>query len=107
MVKIKYHLAEDTIDLEDRKALAKWLLSEPEPRLTMGPLTRQFEESWSKWLGRKYSVFVNSGSSANLLMASTLITSKRLRNGRVIVPSVGWGTLTLKFLVQLNSERLR
>jgi len=101
MVKIKYHLAEDTIDLEDRKALAKWLLSEPEPCLTMGPLTRQFEESWSKWLGRKYSVFVNSGSSANLLMASTLITSKRLRNGRVIVPSVGWGT-TINPFIQLK-----
>ena len=98
MSEIKYHLAEDTIDDSDHEALAKWLLSKPRPRLTMGHLTRQFEEKWSTWLGRKYSVFCNSGSSANLLMAATLTTSERLRNGRVIVPSVGWVTTIAPFM---------
>ncbi|MDP3792400.1 MAG: aminotransferase class I/II-fold pyridoxal phosphate-dependent enzyme [bacterium] len=102
MIEIKYHLAEDTIDKADRKAVAEWLLTEPPPNLTMGPLTRRFEEKWSRWLGRPYSVFFNSGSSANLSMAAALATNKRLRNGRVIVPSVGWVT-TISPFMQLKS----
>ena len=100
MVEMKYHLAEDTIDKADHKALAEWLLTDPSPSLTMGPLTRKFEEKWSAWLGRKYSVFVNSGSSANLLMAAALTTRKRFRNSqvRVIVPSVGWVTTVDPFM---------
>lgn len=100
---IRYHLAEDTIDYKDHEAIARWLLSKPRPQLTMGPLTRQFEEKWSQWLGRKYSVFCNSGSSANLLMYASLLTSRRLGNSpiRVIVPSVGWGT-TIAPVIQLK-----
>src|SRR2546430_2327951 len=33
-------------------------------RLTLGPYTQEFELAWSKWLGRRYSVAVNSGTSA-------------------------------------------
>ena len=98
MSEIKYHLAEDTIDDSDHQALAEWLLSKPRPRLTMGPLTRQFEEKWSTWLGRKYSIFCNSGSSANLLMATALTPSERLRKRQVIVPSVGWVTTIAPFM---------
>ena len=32
-----------------------------------GPNVKKFEEEWYRLLGVKYSVFVNSGSSANLL----------------------------------------
>ena len=35
--------------------------------LTQNKHVEKFEKEWSKWLGVKYSVFVNSGSSANLL----------------------------------------
>ena len=46
------------------------------------------KKKWSKWLGVKYSVFVNSGSSANLLSISIL---KELYNsGEIIVPSLTW-----------------
>src|SRR5205823_3123037 len=47
------------------------------------------EREWSDWLGVKHSVFVNSGSSANLL---TLATLKELRGagGEVIVPTITW-----------------
>ena len=34
----------------------------------------EFEEEWSKWLGVKYSLFVNSGSSANYLTMAILKT---------------------------------
>ena len=87
---IRYHLAEDTIDEKDIKELISWL--ETSPRLTMGSMTKKFEAEWSKWLGRTYSVSNNSGSSANLLMYYALLESGRLRNKKVIVPSVGWVT---------------
>ncbi|MCK5019057.1 MAG: aminotransferase class I/II-fold pyridoxal phosphate-dependent enzyme, partial [Candidatus Peribacteraceae bacterium] len=52
----------------------------------------KFEEKWNKWLGSEYSVFCNSGSSANLLMYYTLLQSNLLKNNKVIVPSAGWIT---------------
>lgn len=87
---IKYYLAEDTIDSKDIQRLIAWLKTNP--RLTKDKITLQFEDKWSRWLNRKYSVFCNSGSSANLLMFYTLLTSGILKNKKVIVPSVGWGT---------------
>jgi CDP-6-deoxy-D-xylo-4-hexulose-3-dehydrase len=99
----KYHLAEDTITREDLNALADWLKSDPPPRLTMGPLVKQYEEKWSNWLGRKYSVSCNSGSSANLLMYYALLRSGRLKNKKVIVPSAAWVT-TIAPAIQLGFE---
>ncbi len=90
MKKIDYFLAEDTIDKKDVNALIGWLKGNP--RLTKGPLTPKFEDAWGRWLGMPYSVFNNSGSSANLLMYETLRLSGRLKNMKVIVPSVGWVT---------------
>ena len=63
-------LVKDTIGNEDIDSLIDWLKSYP--RLTKGPVTLKFENKFSKWLDRKYSVFCNSGSSANLLMLSVL-----------------------------------
>ena len=60
-------LAHDTIDKEDIKLLVEWLTQEETPRLTKDKLTEEFEAEWSKKCGQKYSVFVNSGSSAILL----------------------------------------
>ncbi|HBW46721.1 TPA: aminotransferase DegT, partial [bacterium] len=94
-------LAEDTIDEKDIKELISWL--ETSPRLTMGSMTKKFEAEWSKWLGRTYSVSNNSGSSANLLMYYALLESGRLRNKKVIVPSVGWVT-TIAPAIQFGFE---
>ena len=80
-------LVGDTINKKDMAVLAEWLTSGDEvPRLTKGPLTVQFEKKWAKKLGTKYSVFVNSGSSAILLMLYTLKMSGRLKNDKIIVP---------------------
>lgn len=98
---IKYHLAKDTIDEKDIQALIEWLKSYP--RLTKANLTLQFEERWNKWIGRKYSTFCNSGSSANLLMYYALLTSKKLKNKKVIVPTVGWVT-TIAPAIQFGFE---
>ncbi len=86
----RWCLAYDTIDRHDIDRLIDWLRTYP--RLTKGGVTRDFESRWSSWLSRSYSVFCNSGSSANLLMYYALLVSGRLRNKKVIVPSVGWVT---------------
>ena len=48
------------------------LLKKKNPILTQSKNVKKFEQEWSKWLGVKYSVFVNSGSSANLITLSAL-----------------------------------
>ena len=64
-------------------------LKQDDPILTNGPKCREFEEAWSKWLGVKYSVFVNSGASANLL-SMTMLKIKYPQGGEVIVPPLTW-----------------
>jgi CDP-6-deoxy-D-xylo-4-hexulose-3-dehydrase len=86
----RWCLAYDTIDHDDIDRLVQWL--QTYPRLTKGALTLEFERSWSKWLDSTHSVFCNSGSSANLLMFYALLLSGRLKNKKVVVPSVGWVT---------------
>jgi CDP-6-deoxy-D-xylo-4-hexulose-3-dehydrase len=83
-------LIEDTIDKNDIDLLIKWL--ETYPRLTKGELTIEFENLFAKWIGCKYSVFVNSGSSANLLMLYTLIVLNKLKNKKIVVPTLSWVT---------------
>lgn len=86
----RYLLAEDTIDDSDLDDLIGWLRGRP--WLTMGPLVREFEAGWSAWLGSEHSTYVNSGSSANLVMYAALAESGRLPNRKVIVPAVSWAT---------------
>tara|TARA_R110001583_G_C5661715_1_gene409708 strand:- start:1270 stop:2418 length:1149 start_codon:yes stop_codon:yes gene_type:complete len=84
-------LVNDTINNEDIDALSDWLKTYP--RLTKGPLTVEYESKWSDYLEIKHSTFVNSGSSANLLMLAALIENKDLALGdSVIVPAVSWAT---------------
>jgi CDP-6-deoxy-D-xylo-4-hexulose-3-dehydrase len=95
------NLVKDTIDSKDVDQLVEWLKTYP--RLTKGNLTIKFEEMWSKWLGIKYSVYVNSGSSANLAAIYSLILSGRLKNKKIIVPAVSWVT-TVSPAIQLGLE---
>lgn len=64
-------------------------LKTSDPILTNGPQVRQFESEWSKWLRVKYSVFVNSGASANLL-SMAILKNKYPQGGEVIVPPLTW-----------------
>ena len=63
-------------------------LSKPNPRLTQGSNVEAFEKEWSEWLGVKYSVFVNSGSSANLITLAVI--EKLYGKGEIIVPPLTW-----------------
>lgn len=95
-------LVENTINEDDVNHLIEWLKTYP--RLTKGEKTIEFEKAWSKWLGCKYSVFVNSGSSANLLMLYALIAANKLKIGdKVGVPAVSWAT-DLAPVIQLGLE---
>ena len=67
------------------------LLKQKDPRLTSGPKVKEFENLWSKWLGVKYSVFINSGSSANLLCLA-LLKEKFPNGGDIIVPPFTWSS---------------
>jgi CDP-6-deoxy-D-xylo-4-hexulose-3-dehydrase len=92
-------LVKDTIDKQDIDCLVDWLKTYPQ--LTKGRLTEEYEKRWSEWLGVKYSVFVNSGSSANLAAVYSLKVSGKLRNLEVIVPAVSWST-TVSPIMQLG-----
>lgn len=100
---LRYLLAEATIDQKDVEELADWLRTNP--WLTQGPLVREFEEQWASWLGVRHAVFVNSGSSANLLMYYAALLSGCLKNRKVVVPALSWAT-TVAPAFQLGFEPL-
>ena len=85
-------LVSDTIDKKDINSLVNWLSQDEIPRLTKGELTWELEKKWAKKIGTKYSVFVNSGSSAILLTLAALKYSNKIRNLNIIVPSLSWAT---------------
>src|SRR5262249_11775656 len=86
--KPQWPLMKNNITREDLDALCE-LLRQDDPVLTQSANVRAFEEEWSRWLGVRHSVFVNSGSSANLL---TLAALRELYGpgGEVIVPTISW-----------------
>jgi CDP-4-dehydro-6-deoxyglucose reductase, E1 len=65
-------------------------------QLTMSNTVCGFEKRFAEFVGSKYAVMVNSGSSANLLamaVAANPKRSKRLHAGdEVLVPAVCWST---------------
>ena len=63
-------------------------LQQDDPILTQSTNVREFEREWSEWLGVKHSVFVHSGSAANLV---TMAALRQLKGeGEVIVPTLTW-----------------
>ena len=59
--------------------------------LTQSKKVEEFERKWSKWLGVKFSTFVNSGSSANFISIAILRALNKNKNkNEIIVPSLTW-----------------
>jgi CDP-6-deoxy-D-xylo-4-hexulose-3-dehydrase len=90
----KYPLATATWDEAEYQALQDVITS---GMFTMGPKVSQFERDFAQYIGSKYAVMVNSGSSANLLMVAALFYTKNPRiklnpGDEVIVPAVSWST---------------
>jgi CDP-6-deoxy-D-xylo-4-hexulose-3-dehydrase len=59
-------------------------------RTTMGPRVAEFERRFASYIGAKHAVMVNSGSSADLLLALSLSAIER--TGEIVVPAVTWPT---------------
>jgi len=98
---MKHSLAHDTISRVELEALCEWILGDN--RLTKGPETLNFETEFAQYMGSKHALFVNSGSSANLVVAYAALSSRRLRNRIAIAPAVSWVT-TVTPLLQLGYE---
>ena len=65
-MKINHPLMHNNFLNSDMNAVRK-LIRKKNLMLTQSKKVLEFEKKWSKWLGVKYSVFVNSGSSANFI----------------------------------------
>ena len=89
MKKFSWPLMSNNISQNDKKALIKFI--KKSDKFTNGIKVRKFEENWSKWLGVKYSTFVNSGASANLLTLKVLRDITKNKN-EVIVPAFTWNS---------------
>lgn len=89
-------LAENTITQEELLALSNWIPTTPQ--LTKGPLVVEFEKKFAAYVGTKHCVMVNSGSSANLLMAYSLLEGEYLKNKKVVVPAISWITTLSPFM---------
>ena len=84
---LNWPLMRNNILPSDVRAVADFLLPEV-PILTQSSQVEAFEQEWSRWLGVDFSVFVNSGSSANLLTITAL--REVYGSGEVIVPTLTW-----------------
>lgn len=81
-------LMDNNITNSDINEIKNFLIKNKKKIFTQSSKVKFFENAWSKWLGVKYSVFVNSGSSANLL--SMQIIKILFGSGEVIVPTLTW-----------------
>jgi CDP-4-dehydro-6-deoxyglucose reductase, E1 len=84
---LNWPLMEKNISRSDLASILDFLQHD-DPVLTQSSQVQEFEKEWSAWLGVKHSVFVNSGSSANLLTMCALREHCGL--GEIIVPTLTW-----------------
>lgn len=93
MTKIFYPLVENPYSEDDIREGIKVLKSK---QLTISKKTKNFENYFTKKFNSKFSLMVNSGSSANLLALQCLINpyrKNRLKPGdEVIIPTLCWST---------------
>jgi len=66
---------------------------------SMGKECRQFEKAFAEKQGRKFAVFVNSGSSANLILIQSLLNLGKIKHrGLVGVSALTWATNVMPFI---------
>lgn len=95
----QYPLLENAFTDEDLLSAIEVILSK---RITMAEVTNNFEREFGKYIGNKYTLMVNSGSSANLLAAFTMSNPKKknfLKPGDYFaIPAVCWPTSLWPFV---------
>src|SRR3989344_2483319 len=78
----------------DEKEVLQALDSLLNVRISQGPKVRQFEEDAARYVGTRYAVACNSGSSANLLALTALVASGKVpRGSEVILPATTFATV--------------
>ena len=95
MKNYKWQLMTNNIMPKDKECLVKFIKSSN--RFTNGIKVREFEKNWSNWLGVKYSTFVNSGASANLISLHILRELEPKKN-EVILPPFTWSSDVISVL---------
>ncbi|MCV3736654.1 DegT/DnrJ/EryC1/StrS family aminotransferase [Rhizobium sp. TRM96647] len=90
----RFPLATSSWDQAEYDAIQRVIASD---RFTMGENVAEFEGRFADHFGSRFSIMVNSGSSANLLMTAALFFSsnpahKLKRGDEIIVPAVSWST---------------
>jgi CDP-6-deoxy-D-xylo-4-hexulose-3-dehydrase len=95
MQEIAWPLATSTWGKEEKAALYEVIESD---NYTMGDRVAQFEREFADFVGSPYAVMVNSGSSANLLMAQAIKWLRpQIAYPEIVVPAVGWATSYFPF----------
>ena len=89
-MKINHSLMHNNLTEKDMSAIKK-LINKRNIILTQSKQVEKFESKWSRWLGVKYSTYVNSGSSANFLTIAILkqLNKNKFKN-EIIVPTLTW-----------------
>lgn len=96
----RWPLMGDTVTWADRWAMIRFIATAD--RFTNGKKVKEFEAAWDAWLGSRHSLFVTSGSAANLLLVSATKELHGLRDGdKVLVPTCTWAT-NITPLLQCN-----
>ena len=107
---LDWPLMKNSINATQKNAMIKFIKGTD--RFTNGEKVREFEDQWAAWQGTKYSLFVNSGGSANLLLLDAIADAffrnkdrswKAGRPPKVLVPACTWGT-TIAPLMQVGYE---
>ena len=88
-----YQLSPNSFSNKDMIEGIKVLLSK---KITMSNITKKFEKKFAKFIGTKYALMVNSGSSANLLATFAMVNpmkKNKLKPGdECLIPSLCWST---------------
>ena len=86
-----WKLQENILENKDKEYLVEFIKSTE--RFTQFEKVKEFEAAWSKWQECKFSTFVNSGSSADLIMLDATKEFYKIEDGaEVLVPAVTWTT---------------
>ena len=99
----RYSLTLDSpISIEDMHSAIEVILS---GQITMSEITKKFEKEFAKFVGSKFALMVNSGSSANLLAFFSIINplqkNKIPFGSECLIPGLCWST-SLWPIVQTN-----
>ena len=86
-----WKLQENILSKQDKQLASDFLIKSE--RLTQFEYVKDFEKNWSTWQGCKFSTYVNSGSSADLIMLDAVKEYYNIDDfSEVLVPCVTWTT---------------